>query len=74
MPNTERIRVARRDPAELSDSQIEQLMGFGKRESDLIAELEAATRAGDRELAWQLAEALVRLEDEAARVREARTE
>jgi hypothetical protein len=71
MPNTPRIRVERIPAEELSDHQIEQLMAFGKRENDLIDEMEAATRAGDRARVWQLAEALVRLQDQVAQLSEA---
>lgn len=60
-----RIRVMPRAADELTDSQIETLMNFGKREAELIDELEAATRNGDRDLAWQIAQALCRIEDEA---------
>lgn len=70
MPNA-RIRVVRRAVEELSDVQIEQLMNFGKREADLIDEMEAAARVGDKNLLWQLAEALVRCEDEARQIAEA---
>ena len=49
---------------ELSDNEIEQLMNFGRREADLIDEMTAAVRAGDRNLVWQLARALSDLEDQ----------
>jgi hypothetical protein len=68
MPTKPRIRVERIPAAELSDYQMEQLMAFGKREADLIDEMEVATRNGDRNLVWQLAEAFVRLQDEAQQV------
>jgi hypothetical protein len=71
MPNTQRMRVVRRAPEELSDAQIERLIGFGRAEADVIDELEAAARAGDRELAWQLARKLVELQDAAAAVKSA---
>ena len=70
MPST-RIRAVQRAAAELSDDQIERLVNFGKREADLIDEMEAAARVGDRNLVWQLAEALVRCQDEAKQVAEA---
>ena len=68
LPNTPRIRVERIPAEELSDHQIEQLMSFGKREADLIDRMEAAARAGDRDLVWELAEALVRCQDKAVQV------
>ena len=39
-------------------------MDFGKREADLIDEMTAAARAGDRNLVWQLAHALCEIEDQ----------
>jgi hypothetical protein len=64
MPNpTSRIRIERRRVADLSDSQVEALIGFGRREAELLEQLEAATRAGDKDLAWQIAQALCRVED-----------
>jgi hypothetical protein len=73
MAQSPRIRVERTPAHELSDAQIEKLMGFGKREADLIDQIEEAARAGDRDLCWQLAEALVRLQDQAAQVTAAGT-
>lgn len=65
MPKTTpRICVERRSIDELSDAQIEQLMAFGKREAELLEEIEAAVRVGDRNLVWQLARALCQIEDE----------
>jgi hypothetical protein len=64
MPQPE-LRVVRRAVEELSEAQIEQLMNFGKREADLIDEIVAAARAGDRNLVWQIAQALVEIEDQA---------
>ncbi len=40
-------------------------MDFGKREADLIEQMEAATRDGDRDLCWQIAQELCRIRDEA---------
>jgi hypothetical protein len=57
--------VVRRAVEELSDAQIERLMDFGRREARLIDELEIATRAGNRERAWELAQELCRIQDEA---------
>ena len=54
----------RRAIEELSDNEIERLMNFGRREADLIDEMTAAARAGDRNLVWQLARALCDLEDQ----------
>ena len=65
MPNNPRIRAERIPADELTDAQIERLMEFGCREANLIDEMEAAVRSGDRNLTWQLAEALVRLQDQA---------
>jgi hypothetical protein len=70
MAQTPRIRVERIPAEELSDHQIEQLMSFGKREADLFDQMEEAARAGDRNLVWELAEALVRCQDEAHQVAE----
>jgi hypothetical protein len=64
MPQPE-LRVVRRAIEELSEAQIEQLMNFGKREADLIDEMVAAARAGDRNLVWQIAQAMVEIEDQA---------
>jgi hypothetical protein len=63
-----RIRVERIPADELAEHQIETLMSFGRREADLIDQMEAAARVGDRNLVWQLAEALVRCQDEARRI------
>lgn len=71
MQQTPRLRVVRRPAEELSDEQIARLLDFGRREADLITEMEAAARAGDRNLVWELAEALVRCQDEARQVTEA---
>lgn len=60
---SKRLRLERY--AELNDTQIDTLIGFGKREGELLDELTAAVRANDRDLAWQIAEALNRIEDEA---------
>jgi hypothetical protein len=61
MPNP-RIHVVRVPAEELTDAQIDQLMAIGRREADLIDEIEAAVRADDRALVWQLAQALCELE------------
>jgi hypothetical protein len=68
--NTGRIRVVRRDPAELTDSQLDTILRFRSKRSDLIDKIEAAARAGDREQAWELAQALSRMTDEALKVTE----
>jgi hypothetical protein len=68
MKQVPHLRVVRRPVEELSDQQIEQLMAFGKREAELITEMEAAVRSGDRNLVWQLATSLVRCQDEARRM------
>jgi hypothetical protein len=47
----------------MTDHQIEQVMDFGRREAELIDRLEAATRAGNRELAWDLSQELCRIGD-----------
>jgi hypothetical protein len=62
------LRVVRREPAELTDHQIEQLMDFGRAEAALVDEMEAAARVGDKNLVWQLAEELVRMQDEVRQV------
>jgi hypothetical protein len=56
--------MVRNEPEELSDIQVERLMSFGRDEADLIDQMEAATRAGDRDLVWQLAQALCRIQDD----------
>jgi hypothetical protein len=61
---TPRLRVFRPEVQELSDDQFEQLISVGKREADLIEEMEQAVRAGDRNLVWQIAQALCRSEDQ----------
>ena len=66
-----RIRMERIPADELTEHQIEQLVHFGRREAGLVDEMEAAARLGDRNLVWQLAEALVRCQDEAKQVAEA---
>jgi hypothetical protein len=72
--STSRIRVERRPADELSDHQFEVLMSLGRREADLIDEMEAAARAGDRDLVWHIAEALVGLQDQAAKVSRTQTD
>jgi hypothetical protein len=62
------LRVERRPAEELTDAQIEQLMTFGSKEAELIDDLEAATRAGDKDLVWQIAQALCHAEDEAKKL------
>ena len=59
------FRVVARPVEELSDAQIEHLIAVGKREADLIDQMEEAVRHGDRNLVWQIAQALVRVHDEA---------
>jgi len=59
-----RMRVVRRSTEDLTDSQIEQLMTFGRREADLLDKLEAATRAGDRNLVFEIAQVFCQLEEE----------
>jgi hypothetical protein len=49
----------------MTESQIETLMNFGRQEALLLDELEAATRAGDRDEAWRLLQEFCRIEDEA---------
>ena len=63
-----RIRVKRIPAEDLSDHQIERLMEFGRREADLIEQMEEAARTGDRGKLWRLAEELVRLQDQAGQV------
>ena len=58
----------RRRVEELSDRQIQELMDFGKREAEIIDRLEAAVREGNRELAWEISEELVAVEDEAGKI------
>jgi hypothetical protein len=61
---TGRLRIVRKAVEDFSDTEIEKLMDFGRREADLLEEMEAAVRTGDRELVWQLAKALVEIEDQ----------
>ena len=65
MQQAPRLRVIRRAADELSDQQIEQLMSFGRREAELLDQMECAVRSGDRNLTWQLAQALCECQDEA---------
>jgi hypothetical protein len=60
-----RIRAAARPPEEWTESQVETILAFGRREGEIIDQIVDATRCGDRNLCWQLAETLVRIEDEA---------
>jgi hypothetical protein len=53
------ITVNFRPVSEWTDEQLERLIGFGKIEAELLDQLEAATAAGDRDLAWQISLALV---------------
>jgi hypothetical protein len=39
-------------------------MNFGKREAELIDEMVAAARIGDRTSVWRIVEALVAIEDQ----------
>jgi hypothetical protein len=64
MKQAPRLRVVRRAADELSDQQIEQLMAFGKREAELLDQMEEATRAGDRDAVWRLATSLLACQDE----------
>jgi hypothetical protein len=65
MPNNARIRLERIPAGELSDDEIQRLMAFGRREAELLDEMEAAARAGDRNQVWRIAEELVRIQDAA---------
>lgn len=60
-----RIRATVRAPDQMTESQIESLLALGRREAAIIDELEAAVRAGDKDLAWRLAVTLVELQDQA---------
>jgi len=59
-----RIRAEVRDPAEMAESQLDALMSLGRREAQLMDRLEAATRAGDRDAVWEIAQEYCRIEDE----------
>jgi hypothetical protein len=61
------IRALPRSINELTDSQIETLINFGREEAQLLDELEAAVKNEDRALVWQIAQAICGIED---RVRE----
>jgi hypothetical protein len=61
MPDDSHIRAERVPAEKLSDAEIERLMALGKLEAALIDEMEAAARAGDKNLVWQIAESLVRV-------------
>ena len=65
---TRRIRMVPRPIEEMSNSQIECLMAFGRQEAELLDELELAVHKGNRELVWQLAEALCSLRDQEGEV------
>jgi hypothetical protein len=62
--NASHLRPVRREASELTDTQIEKLMEFGRREAAIIDEMVDAARADDRDRAWQLAQKLVEIEDE----------
>jgi hypothetical protein len=62
-----RIRAERIPANELTDSQIERIIGFGRQEADVVDQISQAARTGDRDKVWQLAQELVRLEDQARR-------
>jgi hypothetical protein len=64
MAQSPNLRVKRIPADELSDQQIERLMTFGQQEAALIEELEQATRSGDRDLVWQIAQALCGIQDQ----------
>ena len=72
MKQAPHLRVVRRPVEELSDEQIARLMAFGQREAQLLDQMEEATRAGDRDAVWRLAESLVRVQDEARQGKEER--
>jgi hypothetical protein len=62
------IRVDRRPPSEFSEGQIAALMAFGVEEATILDKLEAATRRGDRERAWELCRELCDVSDEVQRM------
>ena len=66
------LRVVRRPVEELSDEQIARLMDFGRQEAALLDQMEEAVRTGDKNLCWEIAQALVHIQDEAGRVTEAK--
>jgi hypothetical protein len=55
-----KVRAEFKSVAEMTDHEIERIIEFGRREAELIDRLEIATRAGDRELAWELSKELLR--------------
>jgi hypothetical protein len=59
-----RIRAEVRDPAEMTESQLEVLMDLGRAEAELLDRLEAATRAGDRDAVWKIALEYCAIEDQ----------
>jgi hypothetical protein len=61
------VRAEARPPEEMSESQIETLLNFGKRESALMDRLEVAARAGDKDEVWKIAQEYCRVEDEVAK-------
>jgi len=62
------VRVERRTVHDLTDTQIETLVSIGTHQGELVEQLQAAVREGDRETAWRISEELVKTEDEARRV------
>jgi hypothetical protein len=62
------MRFDRRPPSELTAAQIAELMAFGIEEATILDKLEAATRSGDRQRAWELCQELCNVSDSAARM------
>jgi hypothetical protein len=53
------IAVEFRPVEDLTDAQIETLINFGRREAELLDQLEEVVASNDRERAWQICIALV---------------
>lgn len=66
MPDKPHIHVVRREPHELTDLQFDYFMDLGRREGEVIMSIADAARAGDRERVWELAQALITLEEKIA--------
>jgi hypothetical protein len=65
---TPRIRAQVRPPAEMTESQVESLMTIGRHEAEIVDAIVTATRAGDQERAWALAQQLCAIEDQITQV------
>jgi hypothetical protein len=63
-----RIRAEVRDPAEMTESQVGMLLNLGREEAALLDRLEAATRAGNKDEVWKIAQEYCGIEDKITEV------